>query len=452
MRIVIVVVLLAAAPALAEDPPADPEVPSDEPTAADVAGAPLPGAESGRTDPPETDSTLRDIGQGVLLVPRVGLEVVMAPMRGALWALDHYELQTRFRRWFFDRSGTYGVYPTFVLDTSYGFTVGARFVDRNVFGKAEHFSVRVSTGGEYRFETSGALRSGYRFGKRTLVTVRGQFERRPEDLFFGIGNDTSDERVYHRQELVRGAATFDVRAIDGLHVRGAFAYTNLDYGDSNKGPAIDVVYNPMTLTGFETGIRNVYGEAELRWDSRQLPRSLDLHGLFDKGALLSIFGGRVHQFEAGGDYWTYGGEAQVFQRLGDGPRVVSARLVAAGVTGGYDDVAFTQLPQLGGKRFLRGYPADRFRDRLAVAGSVEYTWDLGRSPMASVFVDAGRVYHSPEDLTFDGLRADFGVSLQWHADRHYMAGVSVAASIDGEMFAYLTFDPVFDIEPRVEQR
>ena len=55
------------------------------------------------------------------------------------------------------------------------------------------------------------------------------------------------------------------------------------------------------------------------------------------------------------------------------------------------EVAFTQLPQLGGIPSLRGYARERFRDRIAVTGSIEYEWDLGRHTYASLFVDAGRV-------------------------------------------------------------
>jgi hypothetical protein len=46
----------------------------------------------------------------------------------------------------------------------------------------------------------------------------------------------------------------------------------------------------------------------------------------------------------------------------------------------------------------------------------------------------------------------YGMSLQLHVNRHFIAAVSVASSIDGGVFVDLAFDPVFDIEQRVEQR
>ncbi|HEU4616337.1 MAG TPA: hypothetical protein VFS15_29765, partial [Kofleriaceae bacterium] len=119
--------ICVASPALADDsPPASDgapsaSAPSDERTAADVAEDPLPGNESGRVDGTrDRDSVLRDIGQGVLLVPRVALEASTAPVRATLWAFDRYHLLDRWKRLFFDDTYTYGLYPTAVLDSSYG--------------------------------------------------------------------------------------------------------------------------------------------------------------------------------------------------------------------------------------------------------------------------------------------------------------------------------------------
>ena len=69
-----------------------------------------------------------------------------------------------------------------------------------------------------------------------------------------------------------------------------------------------------------------------------------------------------------------------------------------------------------------------------------------------MFVDAGRVYHSVDEMTTDGLRVGYGASLQLHNNRDFVAGLTVATSIDGGVFVSLTFDPVFDYDPRAERR
>ncbi len=448
--------MAAPAVAIAEDGVSTPEPEAaapvnDEPAAADVARAPLPGEESGRIDEPEGDSVWRDIGQGVLTPPRVAMEVAMAPVRATVWTVDRYQLVDRFKQIFFDDTETYGLYPILVLDSTYGATFGGRFVHRNVFGEREKFDARVGTGGQFRIEAEAGVNSGLRFGERVQLDLRGEFERRPEDNFFGIGNTAEGMETHFRQEMERARTSLDVRAVSALHLTASGALTDLDFAPSDHEPSIETEFNTMALTGW-TGVSNLYGELEVRWDQRRYPAVLDRHGAYSRGGYIALFGGRIHQFEAGGDYWRYGGNAQKFWQIGKGPRVISTRFAVDAVTGDYEDVAFTQLPELGGKTLLRGYERERFRDRLAVVGSLEYTWDIGQLLMASLFTDVGRVYPSWTELHYDDMRVGYGVSLQLHRHHGFLGAVSLASSIDGGFFIDLIWDPVFDVEPRVEQR
>jgi hypothetical protein len=419
--------------------------PVDELSAADVANAPLPGEESGRTDDGDHDSVLRDIGQGVLFLPRMVLETTFAPVRGSLWAYDHYSLGKRAKRVAFDDTFTYGFYPTLIINSDYGATIGARFVHRNLFGAHEKFAARGGVGGEFNTVVSGVFKTGERLGNTASMELFGEFERRPRDPFYGIGNMDGAVETRHRQQLKRVTTTLDILSAANFHTRIAGALTDLNYGVASEGPAIDVMYDSSMLTGW-TGTRNLYGELELRYDSRRIEQTLE-----SKGMLVSAFTGRIHQLEAGHDYWRYGGEGIHFQSLGMGRTLVS-RLHLESVTGALNDVAFTQLPQLGGKTFLRGYPADRFRDRTALVGSAEYMWDLSAWMLASVFVDAGRVYSDITAVNPDDLRLGYGVALQIVDKRSFLAGVSAASSIDGGLFLNLVLDPVYEPSARVKQK
>src|SRR3954469_4042759 len=67
-----------------------------EPTAADVANAPLPGEESGRTDPVDDgDTPAREVARAALFVPRWGIELALTPAHEALWAWDRYQVDER---------------------------------------------------------------------------------------------------------------------------------------------------------------------------------------------------------------------------------------------------------------------------------------------------------------------------------------------------------------------
>jgi len=425
---------------------------SDEPTAKDADNAPPPGQESGRTDRPDGDSLLRDIGQGVLTVPRVALITALTPIRFGVYAYDHYGLSEKFSSTFFDAKTIYGVYPVANVNSEYGLNIGARLVHRDLFGKKERISLRGTTGGQFRTSVDARLGSGLRFGERVGLEVRGEYERRPNEKFYGIGNNSMDRDARYREEIKRVSSFLDVRMIDRVVLRGTGALTDRAYGTgASGGTPIDAMYDTGMLTGF-SGVRNIYGELEVRVDHRDRELTPGRHKIYDTGYFLSAFAGRIHQLEAGEDYWRFGGEAQHFLGLGIGPRSLMTRVRVEAVTGDMDDVVFSQLPSLGGSQVLRGYPTARFRDRGAAIGTAEYFWGLGQMFMASLFVDAGRVYSSMDELTTNDMRVGYGASLQLHNSREFVAGLSVASSIDGGVFVSLTFDPVFDYDPRAERR
>lgn len=449
-RALALAMLLVAHPAFADDPPAEAPAPADEPTAADADGAPLPGQESGRTDRPEGDSTLRNIGQGVLAVPRIAVVTALAPVRAGIWMYDRYRLSDRFARAFFDRTRTYGLYPTATVDSVYGINLGARIVHRDVFGEREKVSLRGTSGGQFRTLIDGSVTSGRRLGTRTMLQFRGEFERRPEDRYFGIGNQDGAIEVRYREELRRASTSLDVRATSHLLVRATGSLTDREYDNATIGPPIMETYGPSMLTGIG-GVRNLYGELELRWDGRNRENAFNRFHVYDTGFFFSGFLGRVHQLQAGDNYWRYGGSTQHFVGL-FGPRAIMTRVHVEAVTGDLFNVAFNQLPALGGPQLLRGYAPTRFRDRGAVVGTLEYFWDIGPLFMASLFVDAGRVYPSLGDLSPDDLRVGYGASVQLHGGRRFLTAINVASSIDGGVFVNMTFDPIFDHDPRAERR
>lgn len=458
------VVLLCAVPALAlaepvgEDDP--PRTTPAEHTAADVEGAPVPGEESGRVEAEPGDSVARRFGRGVLYVPGLAIRGVLAPVRGGLWAYGHYHLRERALRWLFNDTETIGVYPVAQLESGYGVNAGARFVYRDVFGAREHLMLHAGAGGRFRSIATARLRTGERLGPLALE-LEGEFERRPRDAFFGLGNANTGAIVVpetgevvearFREQLLRATATSDLRVTRDLHVRVAGALADFELGRSEDGAPIDELYPMETMVGW-SGVRHLYTELEVRWDSRRPGSAWDPPVARSAGWLLAGFAGRTTALDDNVDYERYGLDLQRFIRIGNGPRVVSARLYGETVTGGIDEVPFTQLPRLGGKTLLRGYALDRFRDRTAVLGSIEYGWDLSRYLTASTFIDAGRVYRSPRALTFDDLRVGYGIAIEARTTRTFLMRASLASSIDGGVFLDIAFDPVFDLDPRVERR
>jgi hypothetical protein len=441
--------------------------PAHEPTATDVMDAPLPGEESGRTDPIDgDDSASREIARGFLFFPRLALNVALAPVRGGLWVYERYRLDDLYRRIFFNDAMTIGLYPTIVIDSSLGVFAGARFEHRDLLGAREKLLLQAAIGNRYRQIYSVGLRSGDRLGKRVRVELDAAYERRPHDAFWGIGN--GDEMTapgapldplvgeaavqsHYRQDRARVLMVGDVRVWRGLHLRAAGALSDVEFGRGDRGAPIDQLYMQDRLIGWD-GARYAYSELGLRWDGRRSASDLEPLAVYSAGTLLDLYSGRTHRLDDGPDFWRYGLDLQHFLRFADGPRVIIARLHGEAVSGGRDEVPFSELPMLGGPTHLRGYDLDRFRDRVAAVGSLAYQWDLSQRFSANVFVDAGRVYPSLAELSLEELRMGYGLGVELHSGNSFLVEGSVASSIDGGLHVNLSFNRVLDLEERVRRK
>ena len=237
-----------------------------------------------------------------------------------------------------------------------------------------------------------------------------------------------------------------------LHLRASGALTDLEAARSSTGAPIDELYRPESLIGWTDGARHAYTELELRWDSRRPAGVWDPPVLHGAGGFAGVYAGPVTRLDGGPDFWRYGVDAQYFLRIGVGPRVLAARAHVEGVTGTRGEVPFFDLPQLGGSTLLRGYPAERFRDRLAAVGSLDYQWDLSQRLSASVFADVGRVYGARDELALEDLRVGYGVGVEAHTRHSFWMRGSIASSIDGGVYLNLAFDSAFDVDGRVEKR
>jgi hypothetical protein len=455
-------------------PPAEPVVPAParvpapdrELTAADVAAEPVPGFESGRVDPAETESTWRAIGRGALFVPRLAIDLVLSPARAAIWAQDRYHVSDQYDRVFYNDAKTIGLYPNIAVDSALGVSAGAGFVHHDLFGAHENFNLEFSLSNRYRQIYSASFATGNRLGDRFHVQLDAGYERRPHDTFYGIGNgdrvtataapinpllDPTAIEAHYRQDRARVSLIADLRALRRLHVRASGAVSELQFGTPDTGESITQRYDTAGIVGWN-GVRYGYGELELRWDNRHSTGTFEPSAVYTAGEAASVFSGLMHRLDSGPDFWRYGLDLQKFVRIAEGPRVIVAHLHGEGVTGARDEVPFTELPHLGGPTWLRGYALDQFRDRIAAFGSVAYQWDLSQWFSASLFVDAGRVYPELSDLSLHALRMGYGLGIEAHRVESFVFEGSIGSSLDGGLFLNLSFNPVYDLDDRVRRR
>jgi hypothetical protein len=439
-----------------------------EPKADDVASAPRPRQTSGRIDAGEGgDSFGRQSARALLRLPLLAFELVTLPVRGAVYAYDRYEVERRWYETLYSRDRTRALLPVLTYQTSDGLTAGARYFDKDLAGQHERLVLQATGGTVYRVGVLGSIDTGKRLGPVRLE-VGGNFDRLPAEPFYGIGNGeraedseplpalvdpTTDDTAIHtyaRYQEMRATAFGDWTIVSNIHAQARGSLTDLDLGPSSRrDPSIEMVYAPASLTGFEDGVRHLYGELALSWDSRRQVSRWEPPSVHGAGSLATVFGGAVHNISGeGGDFVHYGAELQHYIHLGLGPRVLVARFHGEGVTGSFDEVALTELPMLGGDAFLRGYGLGRFRDRVAGVASLQYMWNLSMYSEAFLFVDAGRVYHSPDDITLEDLRVGFGLGIELHTAQSFLMDAHIASSIDGGVILTAAFSPVLDARPR----
>jgi hypothetical protein len=311
---------------------------------------------------------------------------------------------------------------------------------------------------------AGRLASGDRLGDRLELEVEGEYQRRPEDRFFGVGNQDEGAAPGAMLDPYGGPAVNSrfgqtvarLTALGALELGGPISvrlaseihrrtFRPADPDRVAGSEQITANYDVAALAGWDRGASYLYSAAELRHDSRRAYSRYDVAATPSIGALASGFAGVANGI--GGmptEYVRYGARFELLRRVGERPRVIALRGLVEAVTGEPDEIPFVDLPSLGGPLRLRGYPLDRFRDRARALASAEYQWDLNQFAAAFVFVDAGRVYPSLGEMTPADLRVGYGGGIDVHTDRIFIGRLTMASSPEGGLLVHFGIDPGHD--------
>jgi len=435
------------------------------PSATGSAGGP-PDQISGVAVDDDNSSTLRDVGRAVLYPLRLGTALAIAPLRGGAWVVERYQLRDRITRLFVSDDGSYGFYPTAFVETGVGINAGMHMFHNDLFGHGEHLTLAAGFGGEFkqRYDvsfTSGALAADTRVG------VRLSYRAWDRSNFFGIGNaDQSalmsgpvslDEAVHTRfaqnATHVELTTATPIAGPISLDLLGAYSHRRFNTNAQLDGfePILNA-YDEMSLVGFEHGADNFYGELALAIDARSVANRY-----ISQAAPSTGWYGRVGA-----------GSRRVSTTI---RRTTSATAPISGATSICSTATacsscaptskasrprptrfpFTDLPRLGGTELLRGFAHDRFRDRVAAVGSLEYDFPLQSWVGAYTFVDAGRVAHDLGSLDPSGVHVGWGGGLEFHTHDAFLFRVQAAHSIDGT-FLRFALDPTYDTRGKARRK
>jgi outer membrane protein assembly factor BamA len=407
--------------------PVPPEPPP--PSAAPLAIAPDGEAHNYEVAPEEESiyggSIVRGIGTGLGWVVRV----IEAPFRGIVYVESRWGTFHKIRDLFVNDARTLGIKPTARYSSGFGVTLGAKAFLDNYWGYGEDVSVSAETGGSVEEAYQLLASVPHIGGTPVYFETRVRYEENNNLLFAGIGNDMGEKSRFSQQRFLTVVGTgLEFGKLTRFRIGGSAIYNDRSFGKgraSSSDPSIETIYDTAMIPGFDDGFRNLELTGNVQLDTRD-----------SKGATQS--GGIVKAFAGGGslidhvDYMHYGAEASYYLTPWWPYRTFIGRVALDGVRDKDKDMPFTELPRLGGAGLLRGYLTDQFRDDLAAVGTVEYHYPIMAYLTGDLFVEAGKVADTYEQLLGKG---------NWHHDWH--AGYGGGLIVHGRDSVKIRFDVAY---------
>jgi len=331
-------------------------------------------------------------------------------------------------------SGLIGWHPYF--ESAYaggGFTLGA--------GHSRHVSSyntldlrgSITLSGYKRIE--GEFRAPRLFNRRGVLSVIGGWREATQVGFYGLGTDNTskDDRANYSFMQPYAQALLEVRPRRRFDVfTGGFEVSNWDLGPGGgSAPPIDDVYSPATLPGVEARVTYLHPQVSAALDWRTAP------GYTRTGGYVAVTG---HHFGDTDDQFSFQRvDYDVIQHIPVLRDTWVLSLRGRVETTFVDDthtIPFFMLPALGGGSTLRGFTSWRFRDNHSLLLSAEWRVLVNRFLDTAVFYDAGKVTSQISDLSFAGLKSDYGFGFRFHGPIVTPLRIELAKSNEGLVLVF----------------
>jgi hypothetical protein len=297
------------------------------------------------------------------------------------------------------------------------------------------------------YSTRGYTRAGAAFSLERIggagldLRVRGQYYKFPQEDFFGIGADSSEEnRTNYLLENSEAGAELQWKPWKHIELSGGMTYLRpkLGSGTDSRFQSTELVFDPATTPGLAAQPDFLRSDAGAAFDWRDNPLHPHAGGRY--GVELSDF--RDQDLSA----YSFRRVAIDLQQYVPVPnRYRTIALHAAAVMTdprAGNDVPFFYQPTLGGSRQLRGFREFRFQDRNSLSLTAEYRWEASWMLDGALFVDAGKVAADRSDLTFRDLEVSYGIGFRVHSNSAFTARLDLAFSREG-FIPLLRFEHVF---------
>ncbi len=390
---------------------------------------------------PSPDSTAKNIGKHFLVYP---FELIRWPIDQGLYIVEKYRIDKKVK-WVYDEILEKGITP-------YGNVIGMSNmggglnVDWVTLAKQRadfpHVVVKnwIEWNNHVNFETGAqiGLERIMDTGFRTLGTFK--YENRPEEHFYGIGHHSSaGDGSSYRMEATHLEYKIGYNPSPTFSGDAKFAYQNVNITNGEDGGRniIDTQFTPGSIDGL-AGDEIITIGGEMKHDTRNRGTSS-----FKGGQQRIAFS--YNNGVAGSDarYLKYEAEITHFFRMWSDRRVVAIHLYAEENNEiDHRFVPFHQMAKLGGyglhpriSETLRGFDFNRFFDKSAVVGNLEYRytiWEHKDFKLDTViFVDEGQVLEKVSRMKFKDFRESYGGGVRFSVANNVILAAEIAHGDEG---------------------
>ncbi|WP_291721753.1 BamA/TamA family outer membrane protein [Bernardetia sp.] len=309
---------------------------------------------------------------------------------------DVLEDSTRFRSKF-----VISPIVSYKPETSWGFGIGAKWLFKFKNASRETRTSNMPISALYTLRKQVVVNSGYVvFFNDEKWMLRGNlgYSKFPQQ-YFGLGNTTSikNEELFEYQNILISPLLLK-RVVGKFFVGGGIRYNNVWDMELEK----DGILNRNQPLGYDGSIS----------------AGLDLAALYDsRDNVLNAQKGSLYEFRHAFNGKSLGGTPFEVTRvdLRQYFKLSHRNDVLAFQGYGYftdGDAPLVELAALGGSELMRGYYKGRFIDNNMIALQTEYRFTIYEPVGMVVFVGAGDVYHTKEDLSFKNLKVGYGAGLR----------------------------------------
>lgn len=245
----------------------------------------------------------------------------------------------------------------------------------------------------------------------TVFFVDFQHRRFPQERFWGLGPDSSNEnRSNYRLNstsvsLIGGYKFNRLMALAG---GAGVVRPDLSAGTDDRYPTTQEIFDDIAAPGLDRQTDFLRLATVLYFNYQDTP------GNPHKGGIVGIFYSRFDEIDGNEfDFNRFAIDARHYIPLGSKQRTLALRLLKTNdIPDGGSRVPFYMMNTLGGSRMLRGYPDYRYRDANLFYISTEYRWEPAPALEFALYYETGKTYADGRGFDFRDLSKNFGAGVR----------------------------------------